>query len=361
MNNQILKKIVKKSASIPLFMRNIQNCGEVSKVGKVINPKFKYLSYKSLISFLIIFLFSDVYSDNRSIFLDYCKNTNQAELCIVSNELDNAISYYDAAFSLVEKPLAKDIHNAIICAKNIKNLEKCKGFTKLMIEVKALNPKYYNKHGLKKYLSSKDKKKIKEKYKEKLKNEDYKFFIRLRKDDQAIRKNKNYNYHRAKINTVDSLNYIKYSDFVNANYFPGEDLMVNYPYGLREDDVMIRHWFQKRYDVDDLILNAVENLHILNYNFGDLYDLKKGTIFYHSKYGTTLYVQYKDKRKLVSRSDEEIEEINKSRAEIGLDTYQNYIKKIDFFEKNKEYSYLEGYHVFIISGSAGEDAYNSIK
>ena len=42
---------------------------------------------------------------------------------------------------------------------------------------------------------------------------------------------------------------------------------------------------------------------------------------------------------------EYIMEMNKKRAKIGLETYEEYVKKIDFFTKHKEYSFSTEYSI----------------
>jgi len=301
-----------------------------------------------ILTFLSVFLFSNTFALNSN-FLEYSKNTNYAELNIMEGRLQEALFFYDSAFILFQQPLAKDIHNAIICSKKIKDKYRLKKYLDLMTTTKALHPKYYKKAGLSKYLSKEKKQEIKKKYSDKIKNEAYIFIQKLVKQDQAIRTPKNYTANnRHLIKEVDSLTLKEYLNYF-GNSFPGEDLVVNYPCAKREDFILLWHWSQSGYDVMLFLEKLVEELKLVNVDFAFLDEQRRGSQFYKSKYA--LVAQTSTKRVItpINHSQEDITEIDKNRAKIGLDSYDEYVKKVDFFKKNKEFCYETSYYLIFLS------------
>ena len=51
-----------------------------------------------------------------------------------------------------------------------------------------------------------------------------------------------------------------------------------------------------------------------------------------------------NKIRYIQFSPENITEIDKRRAEIGLESYEEYVKKIEFFMKHKEYCFSMFYY-----------------
>ena len=336
-----IKNILKKNSSVPLFLMqmDVKKKQEVN-VRRITN---KLLSYKVLITCLIFLLFSNTFALNSN-FLEYSKNTNHAELNIMEGKLQEALLFYDSAFILFQQPLSKDIHNAIICSKKIKDEQMMKKYLDLMITTKTLHPNYYKKEGLSKYLSKEKKQEIKKKYSDKIRNEAYIFIQKLSKQDQAIRTSKNYTVNRHLINEVDSLTLKKYLNYFGDS-FPGENLVINYPCTKREDFVLFWHWSQAGRDVMLLLKELVEELKFVNVDFAYLDEQRHGSQLYKSKYALVAQTSTKRKTTPINRSQEEIVEIDKNRAKIGLDSYDEYVKKIDFFKKNKEFCYETTYYL----------------
>jgi hypothetical protein len=304
----------------------------------------KLLSHKVLIICLFFLLFFNTFALSSK-FLEYSKYTNHAELNIMEGRFKEALLLYDSAFVLFQQPLAKDIHNAIICSEKIKNEQLLKKYLDLMIETKSLHPSYYTKEGLNKYLSKEKKQEIKKKFSDKAKNEAYIFIQKLSKQDQAIRTQKNYTVNRHLIAEVDEFTFKEYQNYF-GNSFPGEDLVINFPCAQREDFILFWHWSQIGYD-GMLLEELVEELKFVNVSFAYLNEQRKGTQFYKSKYA--LVAQTSTKRVItpIHRSQWEIAEIDKNRAKIGLDSYDEYVKKVDFFKKNKEFCYETSYYLII--------------
>ena len=311
---------------------------------------------------LLLSLFSNVHALNDR-FLTYCKSTNHAELNIMDNKLQEALSCYAAAFSLYPQPLAKDIHNAIVCAKKIGDEQKIKKYLRLMIATKNLNPKYYSQERLLKYLSKEEKESIQKKYTDKIKSEDYQFIQKLIQEDHAIRTPENYSQRYYLINKTDSTTYEKYkAHFGDA--LQGEELTLNLPRELEIDWVLFRHWTSDfkvteahrqiiSLDAIDRAIKMMEDLKLLNYHYAFYYDAKTDNSDFWG-FGLVLKTVFKTKkiRKLVNNnkkvsytllSPETIVEIDKKRAAIGMETYQEYVRKVAFFTKNKEYCFFKGH------------------
>lgn len=313
-----------------------------------------------LLTFVTITLFSTACAFN-DVFLAYCKLTNLAESHIMDGAFQDALICYDSAFTLYSQPLAKDIHNAIICTEKIKNEQKTKEYLNLMIETKSLAPIYYKKWGFLKYLTKERKWDIRKKYAEKINSKDYLFVQQLIEEDQAIRTPKNYTQKYHLIQKTDSLTYAKYVAYF-GDYFPGEELTLDYPSSQGIDWILFRHWTANKslgFEAVKRTQKMVENLKFLNYDYAFFYDAKLGNIVNNLGYGLTLEKKYINKKtrrifsaprvRRIQYSSENIIAINERRSEIGLDTHDEYVRKIDFFVKNKEYYFPTGYYSITIN------------
>ena len=330
-----IKNILKESATLPLFLQNMETKPQQEvRIEKITN---RYFSCKVLITVLFLFLFSKTYALSDR-FLNYCKHTNHAELNIMDDKLQQAVTCYDSAFSLYSKPLAKDIHNAIVCAKKTGDEQKIKKYLDLMITTKSMNPKYYNYERLLKYLSKKEKESIKKKYTDKIKSDAYLFVQKTIKKDQLS--------HSGKL-FISGVDYITFKEYQNyfGNSFPGEDMMIPFPCAARIDGILYTHWFQGHFDVVSMTEKLVEDLQYLNLHYAFQYEETKGTNFDKSKYGLVIMLNINGKITPIKRSAEEIEAINKNRMQIGLDSYEEYVRKVEFFKKHTEFCYCTAYYV----------------
>ena len=316
---------------------------------------------KRLLAFLIMALFSKSHAFNEH-FLAYCKHTNHAELNIVDGKFQDAIISYDSAFVLYPQPLAKDIHNAIICAEKIKNEQKIKEYLILMLETKSLKPTYYKERGRRKYLTKEEEEEIKKKYVDKIKSEAYLFLQELIKEDQAIRTWENYTQQYHLIQKTDSLTYVKYVAYF-GDYFPGEELTLDYPSSQGINLVLFRHWTANKGLGFEAVVRSqkmVEDLKFLNYDYAYHYDAKLENLINRFGYGLVLKMEYASKkvRKMlnvkerispIQFSPENSIDINERRAKIGLETYDEYVKKSDFFLKSKAYYFPIGYQIMTLN------------
>lgn len=326
-----IKNIIEKSVTLPLFIQNI----DVKKKQEA-NMKKKansYFSYKVLVALSCFFLLSEAYGFSDK-FLTYCNHTNHAELKIVEGRLQEALLNYDSAFVLYPQPLAKDIHNAIVCAKKIKNERKLQEYLDLMIETKSLDPVYYKKIKVFKHLTDEKKMRINIKYTDKIKDKDYLFVQKLVKKDQSVRSGKF-------IPGIDRITLEEYQKHF-GNSPPNEDLMIDFPCSARADEILYTHWLQSGFDVEAMMESLLENLQYVNAH----YAIQKEMLsFFKSKYGILVILREKGKSTKVNRTQEELIEIDKNRTLIGLDNYEEYMMKIPFFKKNKEYCYNTAYFI----------------
>ena len=311
---------------------------------------------KVLLCFLLLALFSKIHALNDT-FLAYCKHINDAELNIMENNMQEALICYDSAFSLYSQPWAKDIHNAIVCAKKIKDEQKIKKYLDVMVATKSLKPVYYKEKGLLKYLSGEEKEKIKQKYTDKIKSEDYLFIQRIIQEDQAIRTQKNYSQRHYLIRETDSLTYEKYKAHF-GDTFPGEELTLDLISHHGIDLILFHHWIVNKglkFEAVNKAEKMVEDLKYNNYHYAYQYDAKLGNTVNYFGYGLTLKMVYTNKktRKMLNNnkkenyiqfSPENIIEINERRAKIGLETYDEYVRKIEFFTKHREYCFPISYY-----------------
>jgi len=315
---------------------------------------------KKVITYIIfctaIFNFS--YSQTTD-FLKYSNYVNTAELNIISNKLSLACLYYDSAFNIFSDPRAVDLHNGILCAKNIDDTSYCRKFINLMITNKSLKPDYYSKIKVKSFLTKEQKNQIKNNYQKRINSDTYKLLCDLCKKDQAIRTRKNYLIFPEKIREVDSLSRIQYFNSSNNTIYP-EYETLDYPWDERKDYILMFHWSQKWSDVDSIYISAVRELKLNAHAYGFFSDTRRGVEFYNSDYGLVVYIQYKNKKKRISRSVEHINKINNKRSELGLECYEDYLKKIEYFEQNKQYCFPITGYIAIITGPVGKEMINEM-
>ena len=320
-----IKDMLKENAALPLFLQNMDVKKKQESSMKTTGNS--YFSYKVLITLLFFFLLSKTYGLSDK-YLKYCKYANHAELNIVGGRLHEALVSYDSAFALYSGPLAKDIHNAIVCAKKIKDERKIKEYLKLMIETKSLHPRYYKEKKIVKYLTMEEKEKIKEKYMDKIQNKDFLFVRKLVEKDQSARTGKF-------LAGVDRITLKEYRDYF-GNFFPSESLLIDFPCAARIDDILFTHWIQSKFDVEAMVENLLENLQYVNALYAIQKEMQE---IFKSKYGILVILREKGRSTRINRTQEEIVEIDKNRHLIGLDSYEEYMKKVEFFKRNKEYCY----------------------
>ena len=347
---EFLIKILNQKSTLPLFIRLIIKTGSINKNDNI-GKKKRYISYKTLNTIILLLLSNIFFGQN---FNKYYNHINKAELNIINNNFKNAILNYDSAFTFSESPFAKDIHNAIICSKKLKLQNKLNDYSMLMLKNKSLKPSYYKKHNRKFYKAKKDE--IKKKYIEKLNSYTYKLFEDLYKKDQKIRTNKNYIYGRNKIHKTDSLSFVAFKNYIDKKKFPDESFFLDNPF-QNNLHLFVTHWHQAGFEIDSILLLAVKNLKFINIDYAYINEMEDG-LRKNSKYGIVTMLEYRNKIKLIKRTNNDILQINKRRKKIGLCTYDEYIKKILFFKKNKDFYYQTGYSVITIAGKSGKIVYN---
>jgi hypothetical protein len=316
--------------------------------------KKKLMNSKSLhiLNTIIFLLLSNILFGQN--FNKYYNYINKAELNIINNNFKNAILNYDSAFTFSVSPFAKDIHNAIICSEKLKLQDKLNDYSMLMLKNKSLKPSYYKKHNRKFYKAKKDE--IKKKYIEKLNSYTYKLFEDLYKKDQKIRTNKNYTYGRDKIHKTDSLSFVAFKDYIAKNKFPDESFFLDNPF-QNNLHLFVTHWHQAGFEIDSILLLAVKNLEFINIDYAYINEMEV-SLHKNSKYGLVIMLNYHNKTKPIKRTNNDILQINKRRKEIGLCTYEEYIKKISFFKKDNDFYYQTGYSVVTIAGRSGKIVYD---
>ncbi|MDR2836350.1 MAG: hypothetical protein LBV69_09220 [Bacteroidales bacterium] len=363
--SKTIKKILKKGSTVPLYFITVHKCEKLKNTNQKYNKK--YVSYKVLtIVFAILSGFNSFSQDD--IFLNYYENVNIAEMNIVNKKLDSAIYFYDLAFPLTEKPMVKDIHNALMCAVSIKNNSKTQDYLE-KITLKNLNPNYYKRYKLTKYLTKNQFKNIKERYKRKINSYVYQFLDSLQNEDQKIRTQENYLKFHYKIIATDTSNYNCYIKFLENNDFPDESQTINYPNQQRIDNILFHHWFQtthwfqmQKNNVDSLIIKQIKEFNIANYHYANFYDIRNGSFVGKPNYGMVFFVKYKHNVKLLNFSKEDLIQINKNRKDLGLDTRENSIIKTSFFDKSKIFIFQNyGQTIIFSGGKTAEEQFNSLK
>jgi predicted metallo-beta-lactamase superfamily hydrolase len=90
-----------------------------------------------------------------------------------------------------------------------------------------------------------------------------------------------------------------------------------------------------------------------------MYDLKRGLQFFNSNYTLITHIQYRNKKKLITRTSEQIKNSNKKRFEIGMESYGDYQNKVVFFKNNKQYCFPTGNTKILFGGKGAKKAFES--
>ncbi|MEI7596236.1 MAG: hypothetical protein WCK02_10850 [Bacteroidota bacterium] len=307
---------------------------------------------------LLSMLSSALYSQN---YLRYYKNTNKAEVKIVEAQYDSALFYYDKAFASVDIKYIKDLYNAAICASytgktsiGIQYITTIlsKGISYKLIKNRAFSPLKTDKSWS---IMMKNRKMLVEKGR---RNWNYKLKAELDsiyKLDQKFRKKAgSYKVYRDTINALDNVNMRIMNGIISEFGYPDENIIgIKRLIDMYMPDyyIIIRHYYQKKgYDLSDVLLKEVEKGHLHPRVFAELEDKKNNWLFKDDKYGTVVFMKTNGVIKEVNRSNEQLLKYNINRELIGLESYEDYKRKVEFSEKKTPFCFCisEGIVNFIM-------------
>lgn len=284
-------------------------------------------------------------------YIDYHKVINSAELQIVECDFQRSLNYYQKAFELVDRPFAKDLYNASLCATKLKYDSIAYVFIRKQLQ-KGIPRKFFHSKAFKSFRKSQCWQTIKEEEKALLEtskrhvNETLLSELEeLERLDQKIRKRK-YGYPMSDtIRKVDSLNMIRLVSLISEHGYPGENRIgVSNPVNSfdKPQNVVLRHFFQgqtlkeaQENALGDMLSAALRNGEISPVQYAIWEDLRYLTIHKKHKYGIPAVVL--QNKKYRRNNLKNISEISENRKKVGLGTYDEYISKIIFQEKQNEF------------------------
>jgi len=289
---------------------------------------------------ILIFTSYHLYSQN---YFEYYKNVNNAGIAIIEAKYDSALYYYQKAFKDVKVQYAKDLYNAAICASYTGNNIMGIQYVERILR-KGMTFNIFKKESFKGLKSCKEWKALKKKSKSLIIDGRNKWDIQLRKkiddiynDDQYFRKKRgSYSLYGDTISKIDSINFIKLSDIILKYGYPDENnLGFKKPWDIDNTKfyIIVRHYYQNRgYLLSDILYKEVKKGHLLPNIYAELEDKKNNYLVGDDKYGTIVFFKINGKIKENKRTNEQIQEYNKNRKLLGLESYDDYKKKVLFME-----------------------------
>lgn len=318
---------------------------------------------------IVIFTFLQITSISLSQDYIYHLCTSKAEELIVKDSLDKANEYYNKAFSLNQFPFEKDLRNALIINLKTNNFESSSFLIEKLIikgyDIKSFNEiPYINKINKdEKYLNTINKYDSLMNIRIKLLDSIYlNELINIRGRDQRLTLN-----YRNKTNLTeieekelriqDSLNYFNFVSLVKEKGWPSEE-MIGYQWQKQTIyRTLLFHSFDYPFYDSSIIYNAykenkipsyiltyyeenrIDRLSHRKFNKMNLFEYNyQPSIFYH-------YISSKEtKHQALEISCEKLKNlINYNRTKFGLSTLENYLKIINFSNKNKYFKFYPGF------------------
>lgn len=302
-----------------------------------------------LLTFIITFQ-----SISQNYLQEYYPTINKAELSIIDKQYEIALKYYQESFNNVRGGFLNDFKNAIICASFL-NEEKIilQYFDSLL--VRGESPSYLETNVFSKYNKKRKWRKILEaktknidKYHKAI-NKEYRIELeKMLETDQESRKT------GEKVYETDIENAQKLKKLIDMYGFPSEKIVgikslklnfeYKYPY-----HILLLHYMRLCKTYDDLysfretIKQAIKvgkiDIHLGSF----LLDQELGNDYYFSAMFFNIKGWY-----IPDFSEKDKESINQRRKELGLESIDDYIKKMTFdTEGNSDFYFtLTGYRLF---------------
>jgi hypothetical protein len=337
--------------------------------------------FKKVIIFSVLQMISlNNHSQTNNKWRDYYAFIDSAEIYVVDSMYQNAMSYYNKAFVLVDKPYGKDLYNAALCSNNIgaykittNLLNKLvdKGITKDYFEGNKYLTNYRNSESWKVFLNGYE---AHRDTLRKYKNLDLrKQLSKMVSRDQYFARLKNTPGYGDSVFLVTDQNIKDIIRIIHDNGFPDENLI-----GLDElpseclFEIILIHFQQcKAYFNDPKFVNSEKRNEFLqkgvNFNSINLDSILRVAIFQgkynptalYSLKGSTLLLQMDDTITIVNYDKQMLHHLDSIRKYYGLCDMALYQKKgmyhlqtIQFRQKQKnesvqdyirsKYNHLEG-------------------
>ncbi len=315
---------------------------------------------KSVVYSVLFFLLcNNTYGQLSDSLLSYYHQINKAELAIIDSNYTLAIEFYQGAFLFNPQPFKKDIYNKAVCAALIKDYNKAYSDFKhladysyeinLLTKRKELGDFFDSKYGKK--LLKYNKKNI-QLYNHKLR-ETYDSLYRM---DQFFRKKEgSYDVYGDTIEKIDNSNADVVNQLISKYGFPSQELIGVYPnFDYNAIRIIVIHnqagnSFGQYFNFTEILYDAVysgkldsrEALQLITGSTGDDYYGFMSTGLVRHGLDTNGNPENMDDNLsnwgFSKLKDEEEQEYNKRREEIGLCTLEDSRRKTFYYLKDKRF------------------------
>ncbi|WP_137760859.1 hypothetical protein [Pontibacter sp. SGAir0037] len=311
---------------------------------------------------LLCLAFFQSKADTESTYITaYYPVINQAELSIVANDYEKALSFYREAFSKVQEPFAKDIYNAAVCATLVNDVKQAFNYLEDLV-VKGVELTYLERQDVFEPLHSHKRwKKFAKKYPKNRRKYQRKTDQDVRADldelyarDQYFRQAKGgLRVYGDTLRKIENANVVILREFIDKYGYPGEALIgvADTLEDLPRFSIVIQRQTKakKGYDFSPILKSAVSAGKLSPQAAAFLMDQQIGSNLYRSrvlvkvKCNTSKKCQEEiDNSSLSSYltekiSEEEEEKVNTIRAEIGLESLRDYKRKVLYSLNDKRF------------------------
>ncbi|WP_299826070.1 hypothetical protein [uncultured Pontibacter sp.] len=322
----------------------------------MINNFFTLIRSAALLLFLL--LATTVSANDTDYTKEYYPTINQAELSILQKDYATALTLYQAAFKAVPSPFARDYYNAAVCAMLLKDKKQSVVYLE-QLATKGVSIDYLGKQPVFDSLkTTKQWRKFKRKYPKYRKQYDRQVNLDLRADldelyarDQYFRQAEGgLRVYGDTLRKIEKANTEQFLAWVEKYGFPGESLVGvgDTLEHLPRFSIIIQRQTKARkgHDFTGVLKEAVQQGRISPQAAAYLLEQQAGA----SKYGSKAFVKVscntcEDKKPLRNmdryleekRSAKETESINARRKKLGLETLEDYKKKVLYSMDDKRF------------------------
>ncbi|WP_439880472.1 hypothetical protein ACSX1A_15100 [Pontibacter sp. MBLB2868] len=315
-------------------------------------------SLASLMVCVLLLLATSAVADAPDYRQVYHPAINEAEINIVQEDYSAALAAYQLAFSEVPDPFARDYYNAAVCALLVNDQKQTFDYLEKLV-VKGVSLSYLeNQEVFSDLQKSRKWRKFRKKYpkyrreyREKV-NEDLRADLdELYARDEYFRQAKGgYRVYGDTLQKIEKANTKRFLDWVEKYGYPGESLI-----GVADTLEQLPRFYiviqrqtkaRKGYDFTDMLTQAVEQGKMEPHAAAYLMDQQSGDNRYSSKPFIKVNCstckddktfegidQYFEK----SRTDRELEAINKRRNKLGLESLEEYKKKVLYSKRDNRF------------------------
>ncbi len=291
---------------------------------------------KIILTGIAVCCFITVFSQNKA----YYSPINKAELQIIKGNYKTALQNYQSAFKTPVEKKTTDLVNALKCSILTKSTEEVEYFVQCLLNSGLDYKDLYRDRFLKKRL-----KKLHLKCKPNRSHIDTVYrnqITALGIKDQLLRKKNNcYKKYRNEIDSIDKENIAQFLKYVKEKGFPSISRIGVQDIGGEQGwHIVVWHYSQARSlnnklpDISNILLDAVKKDILRPVEYVTFLNLQNDSNF--PKYGVDpLVTLRKGEFRILKSLLQQKNKINKNRAEIGLCSLEDNIKKIIFQDKNK--------------------------